>query len=297
MTESMILYEVNNQPIYVHEEGRKREQVMILIHGWSSSWYSLSPLLPNMRKRFRCMAVDLPGYGQTPRPPERITMELYADLLADLIRQVSKDREVVLTGHSMGGMIALIMALRHPDLVERLILLAPTITGNLSLFINMWSYPITMLERFFVVDWIVSLFESQLAWATDRIMRPASLAAKSGMSEEDYQRLRGDARHGGQGKTRAECYWGMREGDLRGKLNKIKKPTLVIWGLEDNTVPLRDASVMADEMPKADMRFMPNVSHWPQFEAREQTLRYIDGFLGRPMNLFKVLSSTGAWQE
>jgi pimeloyl-ACP methyl ester carboxylesterase len=296
MSDSMTLYEVNDQKLYIHEEGRKQHQIVILIHGWSSSWYSLSPLLPFLRKRYRCLAVDLPGYGQSPRPHEQITMAGYADLLAGLIRQISEDKEVILAGHSMGGMISLTLALRHPELVERMILLAPTITGDLSLFIKLFVSPITMVEQFFVADTIVSLFESQLAWITDRIMRPASLAEKSGMSDEDYHHLRSDARHHGQGKVRAESFWAMRDGDLRGKLGQIKKPTLAIWGLEDNTVPLRDASVIAEEMPKADLRFMPNVNHWPQFEATELTIRYVEGFLGRPLNMLKILSSTGAWE-
>lgn len=292
MTEQMTVYEVNNQPLYVHEVGKRQKQVAILIHGWSSSWYAMSPLLPFLQKRLRCLAIDLPGYGMSPPLSEQITMEGYANLIADLIRLISPEEKAVLVGHSMGGMISLTLARQHPELVERLILLAPTVTGHLSLFIDLFVSPITMVERFFVADRFVSLFESQLAWITDRIMRPASLAAKSEMSEDDYHRLRADARHKGQGKVRAECFWAMREGDLRGKLKEINTPTLAIWGLEDNTVPLRDASVLAEEFPKADLRFMPNVNHWPQFEAAKLTQRYVEGFLGRPLNLLKILSST-----
>jgi len=297
MSEELTLYEVNDQKIYVQEQGTRHEQVALLIHGWSSSWYAMSPLIPLLRKRYRCLAVDLPGYGQSPRLPQRITMTDYADTLAALVRQLTPNKQVVLVGHSMGGMISLTMALRHPDLVERMILLAPTITGNLSLFINLFVSPITMIERFVVADWLVSLFEAQLAKITDRIMRPASLAAKTGMSEADYERLRGDARQGGQGKVRAECFMAMREGDLRGKLAAIQVPILAIWGLEDNTVPLRDASVLAEELPKADLRFIPNVNHWPQFESPELTQRYVEGFMGKPMNLLKMMSSTGMWSS
>ena len=81
----------------------------------------------------------------------------------------------------------------------------------------------------------------------------------------------------------------MRENDLRGKLQQIDVPTLALWGMEDNTVPLRDASVMADEMPDADLRIIPKAGHWPQFETPEVTRRYVRGFLGAPIKLLEFL--------
>ncbi len=257
----------------------------------------MSPLLPYIHRRYHCLAVDLPGYGQSPRPSQPITMRWYADILAGLIEQVSRDKPIVVLGHSMGGLIALTMALHHPDLVERMVLLSPTISGQLTTFINLFVAPITIIERHVVTGWLISLLEHNITWATDNIMRPASLAARTDMSQEDYVKLKKDARQAGQGQVRSECFWAMRRGDLRGKLGDIKQPCLVIWGLEDNTVPLKDAGVLADEIPKADMRFIPNVSHWPQFEAAELTQRYVEGFLGRPMSYLKVMSETGIWKK
>jgi len=288
MSEAMTLYKVNNQYLYAREEGKGDKQVAILIHGWSSSWYALSPLMRYLTKRFHCVGIDLPGYGCSPRPKERITIKGYADLVATLIRKVSPDQQVILIGHSMGGMISLTIALHYPELVERLILLAPTVTGHLSLFVNLFIFPLTMLERFIPTDQLGFLFESPMNWVVDQLMRPASLAMNSGMTQADYERLRADARRPGQGRVRAECFWAMRYGDLRGKLWKIAAPSLIIWGLEDNTISLRDASVISYELPDADMRFMPNVNHWPQFEAPDRTQRFIEGFLGRPIKLLQM---------
>ncbi len=287
MPHQMTVYNIDGQEIYVREEGQKKRRTALLIHGWSSSWYALSPMLPYLKKRYHCLAVDLPGYGESPPGPERATIVGYADLLADLIRDVT-DRPILLVGHSMGGMISLTLTLRHPDLVERMVLLAPAISGRLSLFINLFISPVTILERSRVAGWLASLLEPQVVGLTDRLMRPASLAARSGVSEEDYHRLRADARRPGQGRVRAECFQAMREGDLRGQLGPIEAPSLVIWGMEDNTVPLRDASALANEWPAADLRIIPQASHWPQFETPEITLRYITGFLGRPLNLLKM---------
>jgi pimeloyl-ACP methyl ester carboxylesterase len=216
-------------------------------------------------------------------------MDRYADSMAELIRQVSPHQPAVLIGHSMGGMISLTVALRHPELVERLILLCPTITGRLSLFINLFISPTIIVERF-VASKISELLEPQLMGLTDRLMRPASLSEKSGITQADYERIRADARRPGQNKVRAECFWAMRQGDLRGKLKLLTDiPSLVIWGMEDNTVPLRDASALANEWPDIDLRIIPKASHWPQFEASETTQRYIKAFLGTPLKLIQAV--------
>jgi pimeloyl-ACP methyl ester carboxylesterase/CRP-like cAMP-binding protein len=255
--------------------------VALLIHGWSSSWYALSPLLELLSLRFRCLSVDLPGYGKSPPLSSRTTIPAYADLLAEFVAEVS-DGPVVLVGHSMGGMTSITLALRHSILVERMVLIGPTITGRLSTYINLVVSPITVLERFGLGSLLVSAGERSFVGITDRIMRPASFAERSGITEADYERLRADARSPGQGRVRAECYFAMRDNNLSGRLKEVDTPALVIWGAEDNTVPLRDAGVVADEWPDADLRILPRAGHWPQFEAPYTTWRLVAAYLGLP---------------
>jgi len=285
----MSVYHINGQEIHAQEDGKRDKQLALLVHGWSSSSFAMSPLMPQFKRRYHCVAVDLPGYGQSPPSEEPVSMVGYADLLAELIQQISFDKPAVLVGHSMGGMISITLALRHPKLVERLVLLCPTISGRLSLFMNLFATPSIMVERF-VPTKISSLLAPRLVGIADRIMKPASFSERSGVSEADYHRLRADARRPGQGRIRAESFWAMREGDLRGKLHQIDNiPALVIWGMEDNTVPLRDASALVAEWPDVDLRILPRVSHWPQFESPDKTQRYIKAFLGTPMNLIQAI--------
>ena len=279
---TVAFYSVNDQRIFAAEQGHPNRQVALLIHGWSSSWYAMSPLLGLVSQRFRAISVDLPGYGQSPPMSRRATIPGYADLLADFVEEVT-DGPVVLVGHSMGGMTSLTMALRYPALVERMVLIDPTISGHLSRTINLVISPITLMERFGLGSLLVSTAERMIVGVTDRLMRPVSFAERTGITEKDYRRLRTDARRPGQGRTRAECFLAMRENDLRGKLNKVETPALVLWGAEDNTVPLRDAGIVADEWPEADLRIIPKAGHWPHFEAPDITRRQIASFLGLPL--------------
>jgi pimeloyl-ACP methyl ester carboxylesterase/CRP-like cAMP-binding protein len=278
----MAIHTVNGQPIHAVEEGLPNRQVALLIHGWSSSWYAMSPLLGLVSQRFRAIAIDLPGYGASPPLRERVTIPAYAELLADFIEGVS-DGPVVLVGHSMGGMTSLTLALRHPAVVERMVLIGPTISGRLSQSINLIISPITFLERFGWGGLIVSTTERMVLGVTDRLMRPVSFAERTGITQDDYMRIRADARQPGQGRARAECFFAMRENDLRGRLSQVEAPSLVLWGAEDNTVPLRDAGVVADEWPEADLRIIPKAGHWPHFEAPGTTRRQIASYLGLPL--------------
>jgi pimeloyl-ACP methyl ester carboxylesterase/CRP-like cAMP-binding protein len=272
----------DDQQIHAVEEGQPNRQVALLIHGWSSSWYAMSPLIGLMSQRFRAIAVDLPGYGASPPLPERVTIPAYADLLADFAERVT-DGPVVLVGHSMGGMISLTMALRYPELVERMVLIGPTISGRLSQYINLFISPITILERFGLGSLIVSVFERAMVGLSDRMMRPASFAERSGITSEEHLRLQADVRRPGQGRVRAECFFAMRENDLSGRLGEVQAPALILWGAEDNTVPLRDAGVVADEWPDSDLRIIPKAGHWPHFETPDTVRRLVASYLGLPL--------------
>ena len=281
--QDMTTYTVGGQQINVRQEGPLDAPVAVLIHGWCSSWYTWKPLLPALSKRFRCLAIDLPGFGTSPATPAAPTIARYAELVADLIAQVS-DRAVLLMGHSMGGMISMEVALRHRPLVERMVLLNPTVSGNLSTFINLFISPLIMLERAPLGGQLVGLLErTPLGYGyTNRVLGPISFAQRAIISSDDYDRIRADARRPGQGRVRAACFTAMRAADLRGRLHAIEPPALVLWGAEDNTVPLRDAGSVAAEWPKADLRLIPNAGHWPQFEQFDTTLRHVSAFLGLP---------------
>lgn len=277
------IYTIDGQPVHAVLAGKPDRQVALLIHGWSSSSYAMNPLLGLLSQRFSCVAVDLPGYGKSPPLPERATIPRYTELLADLLEAIS-DGPVVLVGHSMGGMISLTLALRHPALIERMVLLSPTISGRLSSAINFFISPITLMERFGFGSLIVSAVEKLFVGVTDRLMRPVSFAERTDIMAQDYLRLRADARRPGQGRARAECFRAMRENDLSGTLSQVEIPSLVIWGAEDNTVPLRDAGIVADEWPLADLRIFPKAGHWPHFETPDTTRRQVAAFLGLPLS-------------
>ncbi len=278
----MAPYTIDDQTIHLEEIGPANAPYAFLIHGWASSSYTWKPILPVLSRRYRCVAIDLPGFGASPAPSHPPTIMGYADLVARLIEYISPNQPVLLLGHSMGGQISATLALRYPLLVERMVLLNPALSGRLSTRVNLLIGPHVLAERFLPLEWLLHLLAKTPLDYTDYLLKPSNFAERAQVSEEDYQRIRADARRPGQGRVRAACFQAMRRGDLRGRLSALEPPTLVIWGAEDDIVPLRDAGAVAAEWPTADLRIIPNAGHWPQFEQPDATLRHIALFLGLP---------------
>lgn len=100
--------------------------VFVLVHGIGMGRSVFSGLAAQLGRQGRVIAVDQPGYGEAPEPPRTPTMERSADLLAALLRDRGIS-QAVLVGHSMGTQVVAEVAARHPDLVARLVLIAPTV--------------------------------------------------------------------------------------------------------------------------------------------------------------------------
>lgn len=107
---------------------------LLLVHGWAASGKFWKNNVPELSNRYRCIVVDLPGYGESAKPANfAYTIENYGESLLGLLNALDLPK-VSLMGHSMGGMISLDLALKHPDRVNKLILVCAPVQGKTALF-------------------------------------------------------------------------------------------------------------------------------------------------------------------
>jgi len=97
---------------------------IILVHGLASNAGFWRYNIPELSKKFRVIAVDLPGYGKSQKGDYPYTLSFYADEIKKLIDEL-KLKNVVYLGHSMGGQIGLILSIKYPNLLNKLILASP----------------------------------------------------------------------------------------------------------------------------------------------------------------------------
>lgn len=102
---------------------------LVLVHDYLASRVAWDDVLPRLAERFHVIVPDLPGFGESEKPPPsryRYDFAAFSESLVDLLAALGLGR-VSLCGHAMGGSVALTMAAAHPHVVEKLVLVNPLV--------------------------------------------------------------------------------------------------------------------------------------------------------------------------
>ena len=236
---------------------------VLLIHGLGASIETWEPTLPVLAKRHRAIAVDLVGFGYTDKPAARYTVDYLVDFLCNFMDTVGVDRAAIV-GHSMGGALALRMAIRHPQRVGKLVLVdAAGLSGKASLPQRLLSLPL-----------VGELFLSPKREKTRAALLPfffdKTLLTDAFVELNYYLISQPGARRAYLSTVRnLASITGPRRSVLDGiteRLEEIKVPTLVIWGSEDELVPVAHAEEARERIKGARIRILPACGHLPMLE-------------------------------
>src|SRR5438309_2126529 len=113
---------IGDRKVRVRDEGESKHAPLVFIHGAAASSVIWIDVLRRLEGRRRVIAPDLPGHGQSD-PWHEPSIDLYRDAVGTICANLGVSR-AVLVGHSMGGLVALQLALAHPDKVAGLVLIA-----------------------------------------------------------------------------------------------------------------------------------------------------------------------------
>jgi pimeloyl-ACP methyl ester carboxylesterase len=247
---------------------------LVLVHGLggaASNWTELAPLLLPGR---RLLAPDLPGHGGSTALPGVSGLEPFADRVAEVA-----DREGMLpapvVGHSLGGMVVLRLALRHPEAVQAVVL-----AGAAGLSIgNVWGRNLLSIFTAVRPGRIAARYRSLVS--RSRLLRRlvfgfvsvADPAALTDRAVEGF--LAGQLLH-----TDVDSAWhALRHDDPRQELELVRSPVLVLWGAEDVQLPLDDAFEYTRRL-RARLRVIPGCGHLLIGERPEPCADAIEQFLG-----------------
>ncbi|HEX9979678.1 MAG TPA: alpha/beta fold hydrolase [Flavobacterium sp.] len=106
------------------DEGDNQGDVLLFVHGMGSAIPAWRKNIPELKNHFRCIALDLPGHGHSSKEDHPFTMDFYSRVVTGFMHTLGLS-QTTLVGHSMGGQIAVTIALREPALIARLILISP----------------------------------------------------------------------------------------------------------------------------------------------------------------------------
>ena len=264
---------------------------LVLVHGLGSSasvefYYNLEPLAAH----HRVFAIDLPGFGRSDKPVLAYTIDLFVRAVSDLMASEGIERAAVM-GVSMGGRVALGLALDSPEKVERLVLVdalgigAPRRVLAYSVLLTRGLGELTLrgtaralrqmnpaiIRRFW--GWYLKRPNRvDTIWSDERIASHGSLLATPEYRAAYLSALRSIA--------------GMRQ--LRDgvvvddRLPELRMPTLLIWGAHDHIFPASHARAATDRIPNGRLQVFDDSGHTPQMEEPERFNRLVLDFLQEP---------------
>ncbi len=212
---------------------------LVFIHGLSGSWQNWLENVPHFAARHRVIAMDLPGFGSSEMPREKITISRYAACVDALLDQLGIERASIV-GNSMGGFIGAELAIEFSTRVEKLVLVSAAGITTQELHND------RALR-------ILRLAEIGLAYGSGLVAKHADLMARRpGLRKAGLLMVAAHPANlpgplvteqvSGAGKPGfMDALEALGTYPLEDRLERIECSTLVVWGDRDRLVPVRDA--------------------------------------------------------
>ncbi len=249
--------------------------LVVLLHGFPQCWYCWRHQIDALAQHYTVVAPDLRGYNETEKPPflwDYHIKTLMKDVI-DLLRVVGPQRAAIV-GHDWGGLLAWRLAMDYPSHVERLAVL--NMPHPIRFADAMHFNPLQMLRSSYISFFQLPLVPEVLLRADNYALIAQTLrqtaARRDVFSTEDIQ-FYIDA-ISMPGALRAALNWYRAYVGLGGNLStfflkreKIKTPTMLIWGEKDSFLSSSLVRGTDRYVANLDIRMLPGCSHWVMEEA------------------------------
>lgn len=235
------------------QAGHARPPTVVLFHGLGASSTSFYPVIPDLRRMYRVVVPDLPGYGlsRPPRGREFLPFTELVDVAERFVARVAP-RGAYLAGNSMGGWIAAKIAARRPGLVRGMALLNP---GGPALRAEDWvdfARIILAEERGVMNEWLRRMFH-----------RPPLFVR---LFLRDFKRIM-------RGPSVAQLMTSLRAEDFLSEeeVRLVRCPAVLVWGERDRLLPEGCRTFYLKRLKGVRYEPIPDCGHCPQVECPSRT--------------------------
>ncbi|RJP55031.1 MAG: alpha/beta hydrolase [Anaerolineaceae bacterium] len=273
LSDGICHYELRSPPqMYTFGEGPGVGSV-ILVHGFSVPYFIWDPTFDFLAKSgYRVLRFDLFGRGLSDRPRVRYDIHLFVRQLKDLLDALEISEPVHLAGLSMGGPVSAAFVNQYPDRVKSHILIDPAGTKTIELS------PILRLAKLPILPDIVFGLAgdgSLLKGIASDFYDPALVEQFIGQYKPQM-RIKG---------FKSAILSTIRNGMLDSfyetyqRVGQLQKPTLLLWGRNDTTVPFAHSEILRAVIPHAQFHVIENCGHIPHYEKPEEVNPILQQFL------------------
>ncbi len=253
-----------------HYESAGSGSPLLLIHGWGMHGGMWKNVADRLAQHFNVYAVDLPGHGYSSRERE-LNREFTLDSIVDQLSE-QFDEPLTVCGWSLGGQVALRWALRHPQQVERLVMVAST---PCFVRIDGWRYALSVeiLEEF------AASLQHHYALTLKRFL---SLQLRGSEQEREVLAILRDGLFSRGEPELSALQSGLeilRDSDLRSALPEVGQPTLVLAGERDTLIPLQASQYLATQIPAGRLATIEGAAHAPFLSHPDEFVRLLRNFM------------------
>src|SRR3954468_14684925 len=253
------------------EDGRL---TVLFVHGLSGSWQNWLENIPHFWGRHRVVALDLPGFGHSPMPSWRLSIEGYARLLHRFCDVIGIG-DCALVGNSMGGFIAAEAAAAAPDRFEKLVLVSAAGVSSVRLRrqpAETAARMATAAAPLLLKLQARGMRRPRVRWATFKGLFQHPELLRRELLLEQF--------HNGAGRPGfLSAVQGLVGYDILDQLTDVEVPTLIVWGRNDHVVPPNDAIGYSRRLRNSRTVIFDKTGHLPMAERPVRFNRVLETFL------------------
>lgn len=267
---------VQGLSVHVRDVGPREDTTpIVLVHGTSASLHTWEAWVAELSQTRRVISFDLPGFGLTgPNPQQDYSIEAYSGFLLALLERLNVKGAVVLGGNSLGGEVAWGFAARHPQRVERLILVDAAgyklVSKRLPIGFVLAAIP--------GVRWTLQFFLPRAA--VEQSVR-AVYGDPSKITPELVDRYFDTTLREGNRAALVQRIAQREDGREADRIRSLKMPTLIVWGGQDQLIPLVHAQWFARDIAGSQLVVFDALGHVPHEEDPVATLKAVQAFLAQ----------------
>ncbi|MFC1553492.1 alpha/beta fold hydrolase [candidate division KSB1 bacterium] len=255
---------------YVHYEYKDNSEgkVIVLIAGYSVPMYIWDNNFDQLADAgLSVLRFDFYGRGYSDRPDVRHDHELFYRQLSELLTALKVERTVTLVGMSLGGSVAATFADRNPDKVEKIIFIDTEYTSAFE------QYPVSYLERLtnLLKDDADNMAEGQLGdlYDPDRFPGYPDKYRPQMLYKGFFRAL----------ASTSIFYYREDFTDEFERIGKSDMDFLIIWGKEDNNIPVEISELVMEVIPAAELFIVEKAGHIPHYEKPDTVNKKIIEFM------------------
>lgn len=249
----------------VHYEVLGRGRPVILLHGWLGSWALWRDTMEVLSKEFRTYSLDFFGFGESLDRSANFSVANFVQLVNQFMERLGIPKAPIV-GHSMGGTVALAVALQYPQKTVKTIVIGSPVNGeSLNFFLKLSGYR-GIAQLVYNVPLVLDLF----------IMGLTRFGSKEGKSihkmvKEDASKVSADSFF--------ESIGTLRKTDLRQDLKDVSVPILGIYGRRDIIVNPNQSKILLQFAPTSKEAWFENSGHFPMMDEPQRFHSVLREFL------------------